>query len=155
MRIERATRVLVDTNILLEATDEGRPLHSQAMAVFQNARAAGIDLFICTQTVREYLVVATRPVANNGLGMGIEAALGNVAGFVTRAAVLPETLHAGELFLEWAGRFRVAGKRLHDLQLLATAAAGGIHTLLTANEKDFPRDSPVAIVALAQLEWAD
>jgi len=128
MKIERATKVLVDTNVLLEATDEGRPLHSQAVAVFQNARAAGIDLFICTQTIREYLVVATRPTVNNGLGMGIKTALENVAKFVKRASLLPETLRAGELFLEWADKFRITGKRLHDLQILATAAAGGTHS---------------------------
>jgi predicted nucleic acid-binding protein len=153
MKIERATKVQVDTNVLLEATDEGRPLHNQALAVFQNARAAGIDLFICTQTVREYLVVATRPTANNGLGMGIKAALENVAKFVTRASILPETLHAGELFLEWAGTFRITGKKLHDLQILATAAAGGMHMLLTANEKDFPKNPSIAIAPLAKLEW--
>ena len=153
MRIERATKVLVDTNVLLEATDEGRPLHDPAVAVFRNARAAGIDLFICTQTVREYLVVATRPPANNGLGMEIKTALENVAKFVTRASILPETLRAGELFLEWAGKFRITGKRLHDLQILATSAAGGMHTLLTANEKDFPKIASIAIAPLATLEW--
>lgn len=153
MRIERATKVLVDTNVLLEATDEGRPLHNQAVMVFQNARAAGIDLFICTQTVREYLVVATRPTANNGLGMGIIAALENVAQFATKASMLPESLRAGEIFLAWAGKFQITGKKLHDLQILATAAAGGMLTLLTANEKDFPKDASLAIVPLASLEW--
>lgn len=153
MKIERATKVQVDTNVLLEATDEGRVLHDQAVAVFQNARAAGIDLFICTQTVREYLVVATRPTANNGLGMSIKTALENVAKFVTRASILPETLRAGELFLEWAGKFRITGKKLHDLQILATAAAGGMHSLLTANERDFSRKTAVAVVALSELEW--
>lgn len=153
MKIERATKVLVDTHVLLEATDEGRPLHDQAVAVFLSARAAGIDLFICTQTVREYLVVATRPTANNGLGMGIKAALENVAKFVTRASILPETLRAGELFLEWAAKFRITGKRLHDLQILATASVGGTQTLLTANEKDFPKIASIAIVPLSQLEW--
>ena len=38
MRIERATKVQVDTNVLLEATDEGRLLHDQALAIFQNAQ---------------------------------------------------------------------------------------------------------------------
>lgn len=153
MRIERATKVQVDTNVLLEATDESRPLHGQALAVFQNAGAAGIDLFVCTQTIREYLVVATRPTENNGLGMSIKAALDNVGRFGTRATVLPESLPAGELFLKWAGRFQVTGKRLHDLQILATAAAGGMHTLLTANERDFPNGTSIAIAPLSEIEW--
>jgi plasmid stability protein len=40
-----------------------------------------------------------------------------------------------------------------DLQILATAAAGGMHTLLTANEKDFPKNASIAIAPLSELEW--
>jgi predicted nucleic acid-binding protein len=41
----------------------------------------------------------------------------------------------------------------HDLQILATAAVGGMNTLLTANEKDFPRIASIAIAPLSKLEW--
>jgi predicted nucleic acid-binding protein len=60
MKIERGTKVQVDTNVLLEATDEGRKLHRHALSVFSNAAEAGVDLFVATQVIREYLVVATR-----------------------------------------------------------------------------------------------
>ena len=46
MKIERGIKLLLDTNVLLEATDEGRPLHAKAMALFQNAPVNGVDLFI-------------------------------------------------------------------------------------------------------------
>ena len=75
MKIERGTKVLVDTNVLLEATDEGRRLHAQALGLFRNASDDGVDLFLGTQVLREYLVVATRPVENNGLGMTTDLAL--------------------------------------------------------------------------------
>jgi predicted nucleic acid-binding protein len=153
MKIERGTKLLVDTNVLLEATDEGRRLHVQALGVFQSAQKAGVDLFLGTQVVREYLVVATRPVANNGLGMSMETALENIRRFCRRTSLLAETLRASDLFLEWAGQWGICGKKLHDLQILATASAEGMHALLTANEKDFPPASPLAIIPLSEVDW--
>lgn len=150
MKIERGSRVLVDTNVLLEATDTGRRLHERAMAVFREWPAAGVDLFVGTQVLREYLVVATRPVTNNGLGMSLDGALDNIGRFRCRVSVVAETRRAGELFLEWAARYGTKGKKLHDLQLLATASAAGLDALLTANQNDFPKPPPLQILPLAE-----
>lgn len=152
MKIERGTKVLVDTNVLLEASDEGRRLHIQSLAVFQNSLKDGVDLFLCTQVIREYLVVATRPIENNGLGMNLATALENIRQFRMRSSCVAETLLAGERFIEWAARFGTCGKKLHDLQILATASTAGIDILLTANEQDFPKLSPVAIFPLSEFE---
>ena len=141
MRIERGTKVLVDTNVLLEATDEGRRFHAQAQSLFRNASDEGVDL-----------VVATRPIENNGLGMATELALENVKRFQKRASLVAETLQAGELFVEWAGKYRIRGKRLHDLQILATASVAGMHALISANEKDYPDSTPLTIIPLSGLE---
>jgi predicted nucleic acid-binding protein len=144
--------LLVDTNVLLEATDAGRTLHAQALALFQFAPEDGVDLFIGTQVVREYLVVATRPIANNGLGMHITSAIENIRSFGKRASLVPETLRAGEVFVEWATRFEIQGKKLHDLQILATASVAGMDMLITANDRDFPADSPLPIISLSKYE---
>jgi predicted nucleic acid-binding protein len=146
---------MVDTNVLLEATDEGRRLHGQALAVFQSAPEQGVDLFICTQVVREYLVVATRPIENNGLGMDTAKALANISRFRRRASLIGETLRACEVLLELAGKLGIHGKRLHDLQIFATAACAGMDGLLTANEADFPRLSSIALttIPLADIQW--
>jgi predicted nucleic acid-binding protein len=152
MKIERGTKLLVDTNVLLEATDEGRPLHAQAMALFRHAAEDGLDLFIGTQVVREYLVVATRPIENNGLGMNTASAIDNIQAFEKRASLVAESLRAGEVFVEWAGRFQVQGKKLHDLQILATASVAGMNALITANERDFPMSSPLNLIPLSKFE---
>jgi len=153
MRIERGTRVLVDTNVLLEATDEGRKHHQRALELFQNASEAGVDLFLGTQVIREYLVVSTRPVTNNGLGMDVTSALDNIGRFRRRASLIAETVQAGELFLTWAARFGICGKRLHDLQLLASASVAGMDGLVTANEGDFPETGSIRILPLSLLKW--
>lgn len=150
MKIERGTKVLVDTNVLLEATDEGRRLHVQALNLFRNASDDGVDLFLGTQVLREYLVVATRPIENNGLGMTTHVALDNIKRFRKRSSLVAETLQAGELFMEWVAKYGTRGKKLHDLQILATASVAGMHALITANEKDYPKSSPLRIIPLSE-----
>lgn len=150
MKIERGTKLLVDTSVLLEATDEGRPLHARALALFQHALEDGLDLFVGTQVAREYLVVATRPIENNGLGMGPANAIANIAAFRKRASLVAESVRASEVFVEWAIRFHIRGKKLHDLQILATAAVAGMDALITANERDFPKTSPLAVIPLSK-----
>lgn len=146
-------RVLVDTNVLLEATDEGRPLHERAVELFRVAPARGLDLFLATQNLREYLVVATRPLENNGLGMPMADALENLSRFRQRAAVVGETVPASERFLRWAARFGLSGKHLHDLQILATSAAAGMDGLITANPRDFPDTGEIEVISLAELSF--
>ena len=153
MKIERGTKVMVDTNVLLEASDQARRLHVQSLTLFQNSLRDGVDLFLCTQVIREYLVVATRPIENNGLGMTLAIAIENIRQFRRRSSCVAETQQAGELFLEWAARFGTSGKKLHDLQILATASTAGIDILLTANQQDFPKPSPVTIFPLSEIEW--
>jgi predicted nucleic acid-binding protein len=152
MKIERGSKLLLDTNILLEATDEGRNKHHQAVQLFQEAHAMGIDLFLATQNLREYLVVATRPVANNGLGMTITDALENIAQFRSRTSLIAESISAAECFLRWANQYQFHGKKLHDLQLLATAFRGGIHAVVTLNSKDFPVIDQIAVIQLEEIE---
>ena len=66
--------VLLDTNVLLSATDPRRPLHRAALAVLNDWPNQGFVLAVSSQILREYLVVATRPVEVNGLGLGTEDA---------------------------------------------------------------------------------
>ena len=152
MRIERGTKVLVDTNVLLEATDEARRFHVQAQNLFRHASRDGIDLFLGTQVLREYLVVATRPLENNGLGMTTELALENIKRFQKRVSLVAETLQAAETFVEWVGQYRIRGEKLHDLQILENAFVGGMNGLITANEKDYPESTPLTIIPLSKLE---
>jgi predicted nucleic acid-binding protein len=120
MKIDRGAKVMLDTNVLVEATDQGRALHAHAQRVIREAWAAGWDLFVSTQTVREYLVVTTRPPEKNGLGLPLRQALENVASFRSRTAVLAESIRAGEILLELAARHEVTDLRVHGLQIYFT-----------------------------------
>src|SRR5690625_4691600 len=60
-----ADRAILDTNVLLAATDEGREEHEAALQILNVWPASGMVLYTSGQLMREYLAVATRPVAGN------------------------------------------------------------------------------------------
>jgi predicted nucleic acid-binding protein len=66
-------RVMLDTNVLLAATDESRPEHRDALTVVNDWAARRTDLYTSGQILREYLAVATRPAGKNGLGLSRRA----------------------------------------------------------------------------------
>ncbi len=133
----RGKLVMVDTNVLLAATNKVRPDHQASKRTFSRALEEGIHLATCGQILREYLVVATRPAEVNGLGMKLSDALKNMIWFRKRLVYIeePEAVHHRlTALLESAG---ITGKRIHDANIVALMQHSGIHTLLTNNPGDF------------------
>jgi predicted nucleic acid-binding protein len=134
--------VLVDTNVLLSATVPSRLLHHAALVVLNDWPNQGIRLAASAQVFREYLVVATRPAAVNGLGLASEDALANVAAFGVRMRLLPEGEPSWNRLRALLASYGGLGKQIHDANLVATALASGVTRLVTANPGDFSRFSP-------------
>jgi len=70
-----AERIFVDTNVLLAATDRSRHTHQESVQFLEKGVTGEVRLFTCGQVLREYLVVATRPVDVNGLGIKADQAV--------------------------------------------------------------------------------
>jgi predicted nucleic acid-binding protein len=84
----RPDRVMLDTNVLLAATDEGRAEHRYALTIMNEWAAGDTTICISGQILCEYLV-ATRPANENGLGLKPDA-VSNVRSFRERTAFLAE-----------------------------------------------------------------
>lgn len=127
--------LLVDTNILVEATDEARRHHRSARALIESHPS----LVIPAQVIREYLVVATRPVipASGGLGMSIEDAMENIRLFRSRLRLLPEEKPTLAALLRLLATVPCSGKKIHDANIVATAQVHGIAQIATLNTNDF------------------
>ena len=91
MATRAGERLFCDTNVLLSAVDRRRPLHSRAFRVLNEVPNQGVELCVSGQVLRECLVVSTRPVEANGLGLTLAAAVGNNRAFAERVTVLEET----------------------------------------------------------------
>jgi predicted nucleic acid-binding protein len=153
MKIKPGQLICLDTNILLDATDEGRALHKMAIRIFGDLFYEGFPILLATQVLREYMVVATRRIEENGLGLSLEDAVCNVRQFLRRGSLAAESTDAFEMMLEWSLKKEIRGKKFHDLQIMATAASAGADVLLTSNVDDFPKGPGIAIVALKDLEF--
>jgi predicted nucleic acid-binding protein len=134
-----ADRAILDTNVLLAATDEAREDHEDAIAAINLWPASGVVLYTSGQILREYLAVATRPVDRNGLGMGQPDAVANVRALRTRLNLLAEDVKVSERLLELLETVECAGKQVHDANVVATMLVHGIDTVVTRNVDDFVR----------------
>ncbi|MRH89104.1 PIN domain-containing protein [Nocardia sp. SYP-A9097] len=149
MTIAAADHILLDTNVLLAATDTAR-------AEFQAARAAldiwpgkGITLYTSGQILREYLCVATRPVNRNGLGLARLDALANIGVLSERLRLLDESQKVHGRLLTLINDTECAGKQVHDANIVATMLTHGVDAIATLNIGDFTRfDKHVRIIKL-------
>ncbi|MGI8720682.1 MAG: type II toxin-antitoxin system VapC family toxin [Geodermatophilaceae bacterium] len=142
-----ADRAVLDTNVLLAATDEARKEHEQAVAAINVWPASGLVLYTSGQILREYLAVATRPVDQNGLGMAGPDAVANVRALRERLNLLAEDVKVSERLLELLETVECAGKQVHDANVVATMLVHGIDTVVTMNIDDFARFSDHVHVA--------
>src|SRR5215469_4102428 len=106
--------VLVDTNVLLRSIEPRHPMHHLAAHLVQVLRQRGEQLLIVPQNVYEFWVAATRPVAQNGLGLTAQEAEAEVARlkllFVARN-------DSAAIFPQWERivvQHQVIGKSAHD-----------------------------------------
>lgn len=132
-------RVMLDTNVLLAATDEGRTEHRDALTVLNDWAARHASLYTSGQVLREYLCVATRPAERNGLGLSMPDALGNVRAIRERTTLLAEDGKVMDRLLALLADVRCEGKQVHDANLVATMLVYGVDTVVTMNLPDFAR----------------
>jgi predicted nucleic acid-binding protein len=132
-------RVMLDTNVLLAATDEGRAEHHDALTIINDWAAGHTDLCTSGQILREYLSVATRPAEKSGLGLNLPDALGNVRAIRERTTLLTEDSKVGDRLFGLLADVQCRGKQVHDANLVATMLVHGIGTVVTMNLEDFTR----------------
>lgn len=140
-------RALLDTNILLAATDTGRQDHEQATAAINAWPASGVVLYTSGQILREYLAVATRPVEHNGLGMTRADAVANVRALRERLTLLVEDAKVSDRLLDLVATVDCSGKQIHDANVVATMLLHGVDTVVTLNVADFTRFADYVHVA--------
>ncbi|MFP4282429.1 MAG: type II toxin-antitoxin system VapC family toxin [Opitutales bacterium] len=140
-----AERLFLDTNVLLAATDRSRSRHADSISLIEASVQRSVRLFLSGQVLREYLVVATRPVAQNGLGLDPQEANRNLGTFLQVAQLLPENADTARILRELVVHHALSGKRIHDAGIVATMLSHGLRDLKTWNPDEF---SPFAELRL-------
>ncbi len=139
MTTKVADRVVLDTNVLLAATDAGRVEYSRAREALDEWPARGTALYTTGQILREYLSVATRPEERNGLGLSQADSVANVRALCGRMRLLDENEKVSVRLLALLDDISCTGKQVHDANIVATMLVQGVDTLVTMNVDDFTR----------------
>ncbi len=139
-------RVFVDTNVLLAATDHDRKEHPNSLAFLEGGQRGIYRLFVTGQIFREYLVVSTRPIEGNGLGLSPENAVANICCFRKVLQVLQEDDETVTRLITLVKNHELKGKRIHDANLIASMARHGLRRLKTYNPSDFLKFPEVDLI---------
>ncbi len=138
--------VLLDTNILARLAQHTHPLHATARDAVAALQQSGATLLLVPQNFYEFWVVATRPVAANGLGFSATQADAELARLEALFPLLSDT---PALLAEWRRlvvAYGVLGKNGHDARLVAALLVHGLTHLLTFNVADFARFPGITVL---------
>ena len=114
--------------------------------------AFGRQIYVSGQILREYLVVATRPLESNGLGLAPTDAVANVSAFRAVMRCLDENDDVQERLAELVRTRRCRGVVIHDANIVATALVHGMPAIITENQADFRQfDGLVEAIPLASI----
>jgi len=131
----------------LEASNRARSQHRAARELVERHEG----LVIPAQVAREFLVAATRPPANNGLGLALLEALESLVGFREHIRLLPEEKPLLPTLLGLLARSPATGKRIHDVHIVAAAMVHRVPLVVTLNGDDF-KDFSAQVTCLAPAE---
>ena len=126
-----------------------QPSHPQretARAAIKVLTARGRDLHIVPQNLVELWVVATRPVAQNGLGLSTAEAATELMRLKSMFPLLPDTPAIYPVWERLVIQYRVSGKPAHDARLVAAMHVHGLTTILTFDRTGFSRYAGIEVL---------
>jgi predicted nucleic acid-binding protein len=145
-------KILLDTNILLRISEPAHSHHSASVSALRTLALQGHSFCIASQTISEFLAVATRPVVDRGLGM----AQAKADEELTKVISSLEMLYDSKAVIDELRRFvvlhSISGKSVHDAHLVAAMNANAVSHLLTINTRDFNRYTNIHVLDPMALE---
>ncbi len=132
--------VFLDTNVLVYASMAVSPLHAIARRAIETREAAAVPLVISRQILREFLATLNRPQVN----IPITTLTAQVRHFEARFQLIEESAAVTAALLDLVEQG--VGRRVHDVNIVATMQVGGVRQLLTNNPGDFAAFTHVVTV---------
>ena len=130
--------MFIDTNVLVAVRFVTAPDHGTALTGLNRAGESTEPLYISRQIVREYLATVTRPQSWS-TPLPMTDALEDVARLISSFEVLEDGPRVMDMLTALCRAVPVAGRQIHDGNIVATMMAYGERRLLTFNRGDFRR----------------
>jgi predicted nucleic acid-binding protein len=139
--------VLLDTNTLLRMAEPRHPMSNAAVEAAASLLGSGENLCLVPQNLYEFWVVATRPVAQNGLGLSASQAEPELTKLKNRFTIYDDMPAIRPTWEQLVVKYQVVGKNAHDARLVAAMIVHRIPRILTFNIADFQRYKEIEAIA--------
>jgi predicted nucleic acid-binding protein len=146
MATTAADPVFVDTNVLVYSTIPASPFHAQAVKALADLRTAGAVIQISRQVLREYVATLSSRFVPP---VPMPAILSDVRHFLASLNILEDGPTVTTHLMSLLSGLVIAGRQVHDANIVATMLAHGVNRLLTNNVGDFNRFA--ALIAVEPL----
>jgi predicted nucleic acid-binding protein len=130
---------LIDTSILARLANTADIQYPVAVHAVMELHRQGEALRVTPQNLVEFRNAATRPVAQNGLGLTAAEATTRASIFEAAFPLLVETPDIYPAWKALVDALGVIGKQVHDARLVVCCHIHGIGHLLTFNTAHFTR----------------
>ena len=130
---------LIDTSILARLANTADPQYPMAVLRGDGVASAAEKRCAAPQNLVEFRNAATRPVAQNGLGLTAAEAMTKASLFEAAFPLLVETPDIYPAWKALVDSMGVIGKQVHDARLVACCHIHGISHLLSFNTAHFVR----------------
>lgn len=130
--------MFVDTNVLVYARFGTSPEHVRARIALGASSRPGERVRISRQILREYLATVTR-LQPWGEPLAMTTALVDVARYAGEFEILEDGANVTAMLALLLREVPVAGRQVHDANIVATMLASGERRLLTFIGADFRR----------------
>jgi len=143
--------VLLDTNILTRWVNTASREHKTAAGALRKLREDGHVPCLVPQNLYEFWVVATRPIAANGLGMSASDVRAEIDRFTSGLFNL--MLDERAIFEKWkelVTTHAVIGKPAHDARLAAAMFRHKLTHVLSFDKTGFSRFNGIIVVEPAE-----
>ena len=107
-------KVLADTNVILRSTQPANPEHALALSAMAWLSESGHELCLVPQSIYEYWVVATRPMAVNGFGMPMSDVDQRIQELLLHFTLLRDERGVYSRWYDLVVSRHVQGKQAHD-----------------------------------------
>ncbi len=128
---------LIDTNILARLANIADAQYAVVARAVVELHRRGEVLHVTPQVLIEFRSMATRPKAQNGLGLSAVDAEAQAAGFETAFPLLADTAAIYPAWKALVVALGVIGKQVHDARLVGVCHVHAVTHLLTLNVSDF------------------
>lgn len=130
--------ILIDTNILIYSTGGQSPFFTASQAAIANYVNSNYAIWLSRQVIREYLVVKSRLMLDEK--KYDELVLFKEMKYLSDNYFIADEINSTTHILgKLVEKYKIAGKQIHDANIIATCIDNNIFNILTNNPNHFKR----------------